>query len=177
MAEKRNRDLSLKNCWKDESIARAIHLWLREYIVALSIGYTVRDNEQEGCGAFFTGFLWFCHNQFMWITAGHILEEVEKIINSNSTNIHSVAWNDNDGVGGINKIPVEYGRLHKYKLVNNSYDIGVILFKEGDLELKNIRNNTNNKWFVWEDNNLLKSNGFYLIGFPEEVARSKTIIL
>lgn len=174
-----NKKLPLKNCWKNEEIARAIHLWFRKYVIALSIGYTVEDKnggeDEAGC-AFCTGFLLCYHNEFMWLTAGHVLEIVDGIFKSNFHNIHSVAWNDNDGVKGISKIPVDYNRLRRYKVVNNECDIGVILFKKGDLDFENIRNNLNNKWFVWENSSLLEPDGFCLIGFPVEVAKTKVLV-
>ena len=153
--------------WKQQECAFALSGWFEKHIIALQVMYTI-NGKRRMC--LFTGFLLFYQECHMWITAGHVLDELNKIIDSDDYNVHTVAWADNYQNSEAGSIFIDYGRLHKCVLRDEGLDLGIVIF--GPLDLKAILSNSENKWFesnIWKNNHLAKPDGFYLVGYPVEM--------
>ena len=159
--------------WKDESVCRQLSHWFCKHIVCLQMTYQVNQEEHSNL---FTGFLLKYKGLHLWLTAGHILEEIENIYKSDDYKVRGIAWADNHSTYDAKAVPTVFDRLEKYLINNKDGDVGVINLK--GLDLENILACEENIWMdedMWKYNHLAKPKGYYLVGLPCETNEDKTI--
>jgi hypothetical protein len=157
MGNKNLKDVPV-DWWKSERTARILNQWFTKHIIALHIG--------------FSGFLLYYQNRYMWVTAGHVIKEIDALFENRDYDVKCTAWidNKNENYGSEhNVIHFDYLQTRRFPINNNEMDLGVI--RLDGLYLQNILRNDSNKWLteeVWRNNNLSNPEGFFLVGYPDE---------
>lgn len=168
MENKNIKDVPI-DWWKSEKEARILNLWFKKHVIALQIGYLL---EGKAYNFYASGFLLLYQKRCLWITAGHVIQEIDKLFQNIKCDIKRTAWIDNNEINipsECNAIPFDYLQARKFPINNDTMDLGVIRLEGNCLEL--IGRNHSNKWFtkeVWMNNNLSNPEGFFLVGYPDE---------
>ncbi|MGA2071527.1 MAG: hypothetical protein ABSG97_09280 [Sedimentisphaerales bacterium] len=162
--------------WKSEINAPKLNLWFKKHVIALHIGYLLKDKPYN---FYASGFLFSYQKRFLWITAGHVIQDIEKLFQNNECDAKHIAWIDNNEINiasDCNTIPFDYSQTRKFYIDDKTMDLGVVRL-EG-LHLQTILSNHSNKWFTeenWRNNNLSNPEGFFLVGYPNETKVCKNV--
>jgi len=162
--------------WKSEINARKLNLWFKKHIIALHIGYLLRDKPYN---FYASGFLFSYQEYFLWITAGHVIKDIEELFQNNGYDVKHIAWIDNNEINipsKHNTIPFDYSQTKKFYIDDDTMDLGVVRLK--GLHLQTILRNSSNRWFTkesWRNNNLSNPEGLFLVGYPDETKVCRNI--
>jgi hypothetical protein len=129
-------------------------------LVAGSVNYQVQYN-------IYTGILLRHGETIVWLTAGHVVDELIQILSSPHFKLSAMAWLDGYEATQAGSVP-----LHRINIPMNSWrktglDIGAVLpsiLDVGNL-LKNNKVETINAG-IWENLSQASPEGYYAIGFP-----------
>lgn len=159
----RNSNHELDNdWWKKPTIVELLFKEFKQYILGLLLSVSSSRSQYE----FFTGFLFWHRDHLFWMTAGHVIDNIEKILSDKKGEI-IMRWFDfypNENAGSI---PLNLRSLRLKSWSTNNLDAGVI--EIGFLEGVNLlRNNSIRPMDVQICMNVdnAQPEGYYLIGFP-----------
>jgi len=150
--------------WQSVTSADALRDWFRRNIVGLLLAGFIDSQFQYSV---YTGFLLRYKEHVLWLTAGHITEEIATALASNSFKLTKFCWLDDYHVSGANAVIVHRKDMHMRSWKDDGLDFGIIvpsildagnLFSNPDVEVVDET--------IWR--NLAQANpeGYYAIGYP-----------
>lgn len=163
------------NWWQSARAASTLLQWFRRHVVPLLVAGEVNENIQHNV---YAGLLLDHGETLVWLTAGHVVDELRTILASPTFKLSAIAWLDEFDAKNAENV-----RLHRTDIPMNSWraaglDVGVILPSE--LDTGNIRKNNGVSpvnSVIWENLKQAKPEGYYAIGFPRPWSKHEQKLL
>mgnify|MGYP000656815050 CR=1 FL=1 len=150
--------------WQSIHTASILLKWFKSHIIPLLVAGSVGKNIQYNV---YTGIL-LEHNQIMvWLTAGHVVDELKQLLSSSAFKPSVMTWLD-----GYEAPMAEGVRLHRTDIPMKSWrtdglDVGAII--PSILDIGNILKNDKVipiNAQIWKNLRQANPEGYYAIGFP-----------
>lgn len=150
--------------WQSIHTVSVLCKLFKRHIIPLFVAGSVGNDFQYNV---YTGIL-LNHNQItVWLSAGHVVDEIKQLLSSTSFRLSLITWLDGFGVPEAEGV-----KLHKINIPMKSWkssgvDVGVIL--PSILDVGNIKNNDNVLPInadIWKNLKQANPEGYYAIGFP-----------
>lgn len=154
--------------WRTKRVCQRLSHRLGRHLIPLLLSVRINGQGQQYV---YTGFLLYHLQLLWWATAGHVVEEIHRVLTYPDTEVTAMRWLDDYGPLGVKSIPVNYCDLHLFSLTSFGIDFGVI--KIGQLECQNLLANPCIAIIgeeVWQRDALLHPDGYCLLGYPAEWA-------
>lgn len=163
--------LSLKlpdDWWRTLHTIDVLINWFRRYLIGLFIEVQSGNQIQQ---AMFSGFLLKYRGYLLWVTAGHVIDELINLLEDDIFTFRTMHWADNFSVEGAESIP-----MHKRDLQNVSVsftqldiDFGFVFLMGLDREnlLRNDKTNIMDS-IGWKNLHAANPEGYYILGYPRE---------
>lgn len=165
----------LENTEVGEELKRCIHSLVGLCCVSYPVNFG-NDLKNELKSHFFSGFVFEYADKWYWMTAGHILEEIELTLNHANYVLRDFALLDHFGPGELNKmaIPFDYASAWKYYEYDTSkgLDYGIVELREHDKRLMRLNNVPAITIAEWEDAATFTYIGHFMAGLPLDAVES-----
>jgi hypothetical protein len=150
--------------WQTTVAALTLRKASRSHVIPLlAAGFVGREFQYS----VYTGILLRHRATIVWLTAGHVVDELLQLLSSPSFKISTMMWLDDFGVKEAEGV-----RLHRTNIPMKSWkrtglDLGAVLPSELDVGniLKNNKVRAINSG-VWKNLSPVRPEGFYALGFP-----------
>ena len=157
--------------WKRDAVAKKLSGLFSSHIVPMLISVVV---EKKARFLWFTGFLLQVADLTFWLTARHILEEIERLREDRSINVERSRWVDS-ATGSVELgVPIDLGDIPSYR--DPEIDFGAIFIKPGYaaplLASPGVEPLTPEAWFNHEK---AHPEGYYVVGIPDELCEEDEI--
>jgi len=97
--------------WQQLSACEALADWFGRHLVGLYFSVKTQDGQRQGV---YTGFILFYEENLLWITAGHVIDEISDLLSSSEVNIETMHWLDGVEISGAESIPVHHRDLDMF---------------------------------------------------------------
>jgi hypothetical protein len=154
--------------WRLSGVTLKLSEWFSQYIIGLVVS-------AEYSGRYFhyvlSGFLVSFDDLLLWVTAGHVIDDLKKELSHPAVRLTRLRWLDGFPISGAESIPILSG-LESFSATEigiQGADFGFI--RISGIEESNLRKNSKVQFFTqqaWKDSEKLNPEGFYLLGFPRE---------
>ena len=108
-----------ENWWKQPQVASTLLKQFTQHVVALQVSFAQAGEPQLRV---YSGFVITISGQHFWITAGHVIEALEKIQEDESVSDLSLAWHDFCQIPDARIIQIPSNSLIKWKINNEQID-------------------------------------------------------
>jgi hypothetical protein len=157
------RDL-LPDWWQQARTVEELFKWFKTFLIGLLVGGQAGEKFQY---FMYTGFLLEYNGKVLWLTAGHVIDNLSQALSSPNFSLSVMRWIDDFDVPGAEAIPVNHSQLKMKSWTSDGLDLGAIIIPF--LESQNLLANNNVSIMeerVWK--NLMQGSpeGYYVIGFP-----------
>lgn len=152
--------------WQREAVCLSLRNWFEHHIVGLHVGYFYKGEPMD---RLFTGFLVQHRGLTFWVTAGHVIEHLEELIDNPDLTPDHAGWMDRSPVSLGGPIPVCISDLTMGRLRPNQPDVGFVLLNQ--LTISALVANTNVEFVdsqIWLNHESAKADGYYVLGYPRE---------
>ncbi len=156
--------------WKTTSSCQTLLQWFRTHSVGLLVAGQAGPSSQH---AVYSGFLLEYGDDLLWMSAGHVIDDIDAILRSESFKITAMVWLDDFPVSGGENLIVHDKKLIMKSWENAGLDFGVI--KLSVLDAANLRLNPRVNILedrIWRHLDKANPEGYYLIGFPKDLVES-----
>jgi hypothetical protein len=151
--------------WKRLSTIDFLIKEFRQYVIGLLISYST---DVKSHYKFYTGFLFEYKEYLLWVTAGHIIDQInENLLSGNR--IQTMRWFDNYPNEDAGSIPINFRTMQTKSWNSLGLDAGAIIIK--GLEKGNILTNKLVKPMneqICDQIENAKPEGYYVVGFPRD---------
>jgi len=167
---KQKSEVNLKglpnNWWANSAICQIFANLFDKHIVGLFIRGFEGNIQRQGI---YTGFLVRYKGSLLWVTAGHVIEEIYSLENSGDYKIKEMRWLDGFEKPYASSVPVYNQPLDMFWKYDENIDFGVIRISglEESLIYKNEKLIIMDE-MIWTNLHLAKPDGFYIFGYPKE---------
>jgi len=152
------------NWWQTAAASSVLIKEFKKLIIPLLVAGTVDHESQYNI---YTGILLKHGETIVWLSAGHVVDELIKFRSSSRFKLTAMAWLD-----GYEVTKAESVSLHRTDVLMKSWcdlgiDVGIIL--PSILDVGNILRNDNVRTIdagIWKNLNQASPEGYYTIGFP-----------
>lgn len=174
----KNKTLQLpSDWWQTYNASSTLVQWFKKHIVPLLVAGYVGGEFQFSVS---TGLLLNHNNTIIWLTAGHVIDELLKILESSDFKLSKMAWLDNYEVSNVENVPLHRTNILMKSWHNEGLDVGVL--KPSILDVGTILKNKNNvkpiDAQIWKILSQAKVEGYYAIGYPRPLSNhSKSLPL
>jgi len=159
----------IDNWWQYKIVADKLAEWFSRHLLALYISFEVGGEARQ---EFFSGFLLRYNSYLLWITAGHVIDQIKRILSDKSLSVIRVRWADGVDIPRAEALPADpfdIGR-NSFSLLHDGIDFGAVLIS-GLNELNIVTNGrtqimTERAWNLIDE---AKPEGYYLLGYPDEL--------
>jgi hypothetical protein len=152
------------NWWQNAAVASSLLKEIRACVVPLLVaGYVGREVQYS----VYSGFFVTRAGTAVWLSAGHVVDEVTQLLSSPNFKILTMAWLDDFEAKGAEGVPLHRANIPTKSWKSEGLDIGAIL--PSALDVGNIFKNDKVKMIdagAWENLSAVHPEGFYAIGFP-----------
>jgi hypothetical protein len=153
------------NWWQSVTTSSTLIQLFKQHIIPLLITGNVNGTFQY---TIYTGFFLKSSDGLVWLTAGHVVDELISLLSSSSFKPKDLIWLD-----GHPSKKAESVRLHRTNIPmkswkNEGIDIGAII--PSLLDTGNLLANENIKPIdplIWKNLKLARPEGYFAIGFPK----------
>ncbi|MCI0399682.1 MAG: hypothetical protein L0332_10950 [Chloroflexi bacterium] len=152
--------------WRRLSTCQTLANWFGRYLVGLFFSVSLGGQPQYGV---YTGFLLYHRQALLWITAGHVIDEIRGILSSPNVNITMMHWLDGYEFFGAESIPVHNRDLRMYSASSSGIDFGTIAIT--GLDRENMIRNERLQIMTeqgWRNLHRARPEGYYIVGYPHE---------
>ncbi len=157
--------------WKEDTVAKRLSGLFSSHIVGMLMPLVVEGKPRF---SWFTGFLLQVADFTFWLTARHILEEIERLREDCSVNVTGPRWVDSATPSDILGVPLDLNDIPLYK--DPEIDFGGIFIKPGYaaplLAGSRVVCLTPEAWFGQEK---ASPEGYYLVGMPCEWCEEEVV--
>jgi len=150
--------------WRLLDASRILTEWFKRHLLALFISVRVGEEIRY---AVYSGFMLQFNQKLLWITVGHVIEELNDILLNHRDDILQMRWLDNCPIPGAETFHVHNRDLKLFW--SNEIDFGFVHIT--GLDEANIRNNKQVQILSeqgWRNIHRARPEGFYIIGYPKE---------
>lgn len=152
------------NWWQNANIIEVLVKQFRKHILCLLVGGHANDEYQYYA---YTGFLLDTGDKLLWLSAGHVIKNINDALVSPNFQVTTMAWLDDADFSGAKSISVSRGRLKMKHWLENGLDFGAIIVPFLDAQM--LRANPkvlSVREAIWRNLSNANPEGYYLIGFP-----------
>ena len=152
--------------WQQLSACETLADWFGRHLVGLYFSIKSRGTKQQGA---YTGFVLFYDENLLWITAGHVVEEIRQLLSNPEIDVEVMRWLDGCEISGAESIPVHHRNLDMFSGLQYGVDFGAIRII--GLDAQTILNNNRTQVItelIWKNMHLAKPEGYYILGYPQE---------
>lgn len=152
--------------WKTAGTVRILLDWFRQHLIGLYVAVETNTGPNQGI---YTGFPLMHRGYLLWITAGHVIDQLTDLFKRNDISVVRMRWVDNYHVDGAESIPLPTSAPKGISFTDMGVDFGFIFIS--GLERANILHNKKNQIMnsrAWGNIELAKPEGYYLVGYPKE---------
>lgn len=152
------------NWWQTANISSVLINQFKKHIIPLLVAGHVGQESQYNI---YTGVILNYRGTTIWLTAGHVIDELKKFLSSYQFKLTKMAWLDDFEVKNA-----EFVSLHRTDITMKSWkdvgvDVGIIL--PSVLDDENLQRNDNIMPIdakIWKNLNQANPEGYYAIGYP-----------
>ena len=153
--------------WQHRSVAEELAHWFVRHVLGLALSFRYQGNTRR---AVFTGFLVDLRGRLLWMTAGHIIEQLNRVLSSSDYSVLDMRWLDRWRIPGAESLPAHRRNLRMYSGQAFGADFGMVIVSGLDeAHLRSGREVAIVGEQAWRNLHLAKPEGFYVIGFPWEM--------
>ncbi len=160
-----------KDYWRSGMVAAQLSHEFGDHVIAIGIAFTF---DKQAHYEWFSGFLVVIDDRLLWLTAGHVVDRILELRDSQAVRIDYVSWNDNYPDAAAAEVPFPLQALAAYK--DTEMDFGAVLirpcFADPLLANPNVRPMTPEFWYGHTD---AKPEGYYVVGFAERFCNFRLI--
>ena len=150
--------------WQTVAASTALLQKFTSHVIPLLVAGIIDNSVQYSV---YSGILLRHERTIVWLTAGHIVDELVQVLSSPNFKLTTMVWLDDFSVKGAEGI-----RLHRTDIPMKSWkstglDVGAVL--PSDVDLGNILKNDKVQPIdagIWKNLSPIRPEGFYAIGFP-----------
>lgn len=153
--------------WRQHLACQTLAEWFGHHLVGLFFSVQANGSKQEGV---YTGLVLYYEKNLLWITAGHVVDEIHKVLSNPEIDVQIMRWLDGCEIPGAESIPVHNRNLEMFSGLEFGIDFGVV--KITGLDANNMLNNNRTQVITeefWKTPHS-KPEGYYVLGFPKEWA-------
>ena len=150
--------------WQNIQTAEALTNQFKKHIVGLLIDGSINDKSQH---FLYTGVLLEYEERMLWLTAGHVIDNIQKVLNHSEFKISIMRWLDDYDVPGAKSIPINYSNLDMLSWTSKGIDFGVINISPLEKQCLLANNDTipiNSE--IWKNLKHASPEGYYIVGYP-----------
>jgi hypothetical protein len=156
--------------WRSSQSCRFLSNSLSRHLVGLNVLF---KKQGQVCQELYTGFALYHRERLMWVTAGHVVDEIGALISSADFEVIGAAWLDGCDISGAEGIPAgDLTELIRFSATPLGYDFGVISLDKASLTLLNSPYTQFLTHEIWGNSKSTKVIGYYLLGFPRDWRKS-----
>jgi hypothetical protein len=162
-----------KDWWKTIKWCASCSILFKGYILGLMLSGEIYGKHQT---VLYSGFLFEFENTLIWFTAGHVTDQINKILSDNPPKNLKGRWIDWENIPGADSIPVNFKEFHPFSGWDYGRDLGMYIL--GPLETEIMKKNKHSICFHMEHVTNLQNfqpEGYYLLGFPENLREQTRI--
>lgn len=156
-----------KSPWQSEELCRRLSHLFGRHSLGLSLGWIDKGEPRLKMAS---GFLLVYEGYWFWITAGHVIEEIEKFQKS-AKELHVRAhWIDGYKVSSANSIPVaDFPDMATWSIYKAGLDLGMVLIHPFDAKAMSANpdliplDET-----IWKGRDNQRPDSYYIVGSPED---------
>jgi hypothetical protein len=161
--------------WSQPEVAAILLKQFKKHIVGLFVA--VKEHAETAFRqVVFSGFLLRHSGVYFWVSAGHVVNRVRALVDSQQKYDCVLRWADDYHKEGAESVPANIIPSQVFSVYNSEDDpdFGVIAISNFDAEclLRN-ENLVPMDERIWYKHESARPAGYYLIGFPEEGQSSK----
>lgn len=159
----RNILLLPSDWWQRESASLVLSDLFAQSILSLFLSVKIGDQYKQ---YLYTGFPLLYQSQLIWVTAGHVVKNIEEVLASDHK-INLIKWADSCNISGAETVPVTRKNLNFYNV--SKFDIGFALVD--GLDALAIQHNDRSKILnerMWRSLHTSDPEGYFLVGYPQE---------
>ena len=148
---------------------------LGRHIVGLRLSGSVGQGMQS---KIYTGFILEYRQHHLWVTAGHVIDEIRQTLFSQNFTVSKMTWVDVFNTPGAEAVPVHDRNLYMESWFTTGLDFGVVIL--GVLDAGEIMSNKQMKVVTEEDWAELDNpapDGYLIVGFPKILSNITTKML
>jgi hypothetical protein len=152
--------------WKREAVCLNLSQWFGQHVLPLFLAVRIDGTPQE---ALYTGFLLEHEAGLRWITAGHVVDEINQVYATEGVQVVSFRWLDRGELAGAESVPAIYERARLLSGHTKGIDLGAIELSY--MEEQPLRHNARVKIMtpeVYAHLDRAKPEGYYIVGYPQE---------
>jgi len=152
------------NWWQRADASSVLIKAFKKHIIPLLVAGTV---DQESQYNIYTGILLKHGETIVWLTAGHVVDELIKFLSSSRFKLTSIAWLDGYEITKAESVPLHRTDVPMKSWCDIGLDVGIIL--PSILDVGNLLRNDNVRpidALIWKNLNQASPEGYYAIGFP-----------
>jgi hypothetical protein len=159
--------------WDDEKMARVFNTVVQKHILSLRISYLIKGVPQV---LWVSGFLILTKYFLGWMTAGHVLKEINKLLQTEGVGGIKARWFDNSDNKNAQSIPCDLADLILHGIDTDGYDFGVVPLPPyyANLILA-IKENQPLTEAHWRSDDSFEPEGYYIVGIPQEFTEFKQL--
>ncbi len=152
--------------WQQLSACQTLADWFGRHLVGLFLSVQAEGSNRQGV---YTGFVLFYEENLLWITAGHVVDEIRQVLSNPETDVQIMRWLDGCDIPGAESVPVHNRNLDMFSGSEFGIDFGAI--KITGLDAQNMLHNNRTQVItelIWKNLHLAKPEGYYVLGYPKE---------
>ncbi len=145
----------------------------RQYLVTLHVEIL---QLQEAKNIAYTGFLVSIRGGMLWMTAGHVVDEIQAILNDNAVTVLSAGWVDGYGDTRAGRIPCDLPSTPMLSYFSRGVDVGLVKIRpsearplEANASLRCLRIDFNH------GDRTDEPTGYFVVGAPIESLAIKAV--
>jgi hypothetical protein len=150
--------------WKTTNTCATLLDWFDTHILGLLIAGQTNGTPQQYV---FSGFLLIRGERLLWISAGHVIDQINDALTSPSFHLTAMVWLDNYPATGAENMAAHNRKLKLKSWSRSGIDVGAVQI-EG-LDAANLLSNPQVNALeprVWANLKMASPEGYYLIGYP-----------
>ena len=162
-----------RDWWKNIQWCASCSNLFKGYILGLMLSGEIYGQSQT---ILYSGFLFEFKETLIWFTAGHITDEINKVLSDKSSKNLNGRWIDWEIIPGADSIPVNFQEFHLFSGWDYGHDLGMYIM--GSLEREIIVRNTHSICFSMNHVDNIQSfepEGYYLLGFPASLTEKTKV--
>jgi len=162
--------------WQSANAARTLLQWFKRHIIPLLVAGSV-GHEFQYC--IYTGILLRHDQNIVWLTAGHVVDELVRFLSSSAFKLSKMTWLDGYEVAKAEAVPLHRTDIPMKSWRDAGLDVGAVL--PSLLDVGNILRNEKVQTIdsgIWKNLSQASPEGYYAIGFPRPWSHhSKKLVL
>ncbi len=162
----RRLQLDHPDWWCYRSTSEVLIRQFVEHVLALSVNYRRGD---DIIAEVYSGFVVEITERFFWVTAAHVVNELQALPKHPNIEIISARWWDNCTEAGAETVPMDIGSIDAFAFDESESDIAFV--RLGVLEATNILSAggiTPLTEKAWRSEEAAEPVGHYLVGFAHQ---------